>query len=219
MKRMAFTLIEVLLAMAVIGIIAAATVNSIKNVTSNKTKLAFRNAYNHAVQTVNAISTDETIYPNVINTSSGDKKGHFEKRSMCELSESVGLDFPKEFRDASKYQDSKNIVNDRGYAFDTPGGIYWAVYKQYSSCHRGDTTYISGADYIIMFDINGPYEGTNCPYNILNPTNDGSNCTNPDTFKFGIAPNNDIIRDNSLSVYNNKSLTDFIKDNDYLQTK
>ena len=63
MKKFAFTLIEVLIAMSVIGIITAATANSIKNITTNKTKHTFQNCYNHIIQTVADITNKEELYP------------------------------------------------------------------------------------------------------------------------------------------------------------
>ena len=47
MNKKAFTLVEVLLAMTVVGIIAAVTANSLGNITANKTKVAFQNNYKH----------------------------------------------------------------------------------------------------------------------------------------------------------------------------
>ena len=63
MKKSAFTIMEILLAMAIVGVIAGATMNSIKNITANKVKTAFQNNYNHMQRTIATIVSDETLYP------------------------------------------------------------------------------------------------------------------------------------------------------------
>ncbi len=234
MKKFAFTLIEVLLAMSVVGVIAAATINSVKNATANKSKLAFRNAYNHMRSTIDAITSDDTIYPFIRVTSgdgtttSGESRYLTKRVSICTISQQTGLNVPATFRDMTKYTNSKSIVSNRGYAFETAGGIYWAIWKNPESnyCYGGkQSRHMQNQNYIVMFDINGPYEGTNCPYNITNPEAEGTNCSNPDTFKFGfggdenILVNDDYKGGNPVNIYNGKTLSNYLKDNDYLQTK
>ena len=217
MKKIAFTLMEVLLAMSIIGIIAAATTNSIKNVSTNRTKLTFQNAYNHLTQTVAGIVSDENIYPNVVSVTSTDSTGHAARSTMCELN----VDFINAFRDATKYIPNTVTSVDKGIGFDTPSGVYWVVRRQKNDCEKptDDVNLSSNADYMILFDINGPGEGTNCPYNISNPTASPTNCSNPDTFMFGVSLYNDIIPYNHGDTYNNFKLIDFMKANNYLQTK
>lgn len=213
MKKFAFTLIEVLIAMSVIGIITAATANSIKNITTNKTKHTFQNCYNHIIQTVADITNKEELYPVVEDVYSRvDETGRTKRYSMCDLD----VDFPLAFKDSSKAIKTTAITN--GYTFETAGGIYWVVRKQLSTCQLNNYNNSVNADYIIMFDIDGPYEGTNCPYNVLNPSNAPSNCAKPDTFAFGVSADNKVVVDNRATVYNGKYLNDFMIDNKYLQT-
>ena len=219
MKKIAFTLMEVLMAMSIIGIIAAATTNSIKNVSTNRTKLTFQNAYNHLTQTVAGIVSDENIYPNVVSLTRIDPTGHAARSTMCELN----VDFINAFRDATKYIPNTVTGVDKGIGFDTPSGVYWVVRRQKDSCQATNSNNInksSDADYMILFDINGPGEGTNCPYNISNPTASPASCNNPDTFMFAVNCNNDIIPYNDgTQIYNGNYLLQFMNANNYLQTK
>ncbi|MBR2525031.1 prepilin-type N-terminal cleavage/methylation domain-containing protein [bacterium] len=209
MKKTAFTLMEVLIAMSIIGIIAAATANSIKNMSVNKAQQVFKNCYNHVVQTVSAITSDEDFYPDVVsNLTNYDSTGHAKRDSMCLM----GLNFPLQFKNASKsIKDGEAVSN--GYAFETSGGTYWLVKQQTSSssCQTTNLNNSTNADYIIMFDTDGPYEGSNCPYNILNPSSTPSGCPKPDTFLFGVNANNEVIADTTTSIYNGLNLSDFIK--------
>lgn len=215
MKKSAFTLMEILIAMSIIGVIAAATANNIKNVAANKTKQTFQNCYNHILQTVADIASDETIYPVVENINAPrNGLGKFPRLSMCTL----GINFPEAFANRSKTTNLDTVT--RGFHFETPNGVYWVVKKQAdnNSCQNSNFDKSNNADYVVLFDIDGPNEGNNCPYNITN-IGSGSNCAKPDTFLFGISANNEVIADNNSNIYNGKKLMQFMKDNNYLQTK
>lgn len=64
-KITAFTLIEVLLAMAVIGVISAVAANGLKNVSVNESRLRFKKVYEFFAKTVTDMQSDENIYPHV----------------------------------------------------------------------------------------------------------------------------------------------------------
>lgn len=218
MKKSAFTLMEVLMAMAIIGIVATATVNSIKNVSANKTKMAFQNCYNHIVQTVDKIVSDEEFYPNVIQLDSVDTNdGRNTRKSMCRLY----IKFHTQFAELSKYnRGTYEHPSSDVYKFETTGGTFWLAKRQTTSCQTNSWSESNMADYIVVFDVDGINEGPNCPYDLtdvssLTPTN----CTNPDTFLFGISGRNEVIPDNSGAYYNSDTLSEFMRKNNYLNTK
>ena len=64
-KFTAFTLIEILLAMAVIGIISAVAANGLKNVNVNESRLRFKKIYEHFSKTITDMQADENVYPHV----------------------------------------------------------------------------------------------------------------------------------------------------------
>lgn len=209
MKKTAFTLMEVLVAMSIIGVVAAATVNSIKSVTANKTKLAFKNGYNHIVQTVATMASD---FPDIPLDGTNDGTGHPLKCSMCEYDYPFAHEF---ILTHSKFTKIHHQIENLGAlpfvgAFETAGGAYWIVWKNpRNACERPAPEQMAQskeADYFIMFDVNGPFEGTNCPYQVLKPLDTGIDCENPDTFKFGIARNNTVVPDNSAKVYRGQFL-------------
>ena len=64
-KFTAFTLIEILLAMAVIGVISAVAANGLKNVNVNESRLRFKKIYEHFSKTITDMQADENVYPHV----------------------------------------------------------------------------------------------------------------------------------------------------------
>ena len=212
MYKKAFTLVEVLLAMTVVGIVAVVTANSLGNISANKTKTAFQNNYKHLVQTVNEIVTDETLYPKIIDFDNVDETGRNERVSMCKYNTKL---FPKSFLDLTNTVTNTAIIKSSityGYSFDTTGGSYWVVKKRTedNTClSSGDTNLLTSADYTITFDVNGPTEGSNCPYSGSDLATSTAACSSPDTFKFGFSYNNKIIFDNA-TVYNGQNLKNYI---------
>ncbi len=219
MNKKAFTLVEVLLAMTVVGIIAAVTANSLGNITANKTKTAFQNNYKHMVEVVNSIVTDETIYPNIA-LGTYNSLGQTERVSMCNYNPKM---FPSEFLNHTKVNSQNTINNGYGYSFETQTGALWVVTK-YPSDSNTCTNDINGEDYVITFDINGLAEGTNCPYTGSTLSDEVSGtCDNPDTFKFFLrAYNNQLVTDSNDkygkddSLDTNMTLERYLQKNNYL---
>lgn len=233
MKRISFTLIEVLLAMAIVGVIAGATANSLKNVSANKVKVAFQNNYNHMQSTMDRIFSDENILPATYFSSSYDSAGKAVRNPLCQWTYKINSagesveDFsviPEAFMDLTAGVLNSKVISGTGvgYAFETKNGSYWVVRKnpQNTTCNPDDVTDISKTDYIILFDVDGIYSGSNCPYN-LSATNagvTGSNCKNPDTFKFGTVTSYKLIPDTN-AYYNGKKLETYMEENNFIQTK
>jgi len=223
MKKTAFTLMEILLAMSIIGVLAVATMNNIGKIQSNKTKEAFRNCYNHMEQTVSSIISDESVYPKVNWGTTLDSTGNIRRYPirMFDLNENTGEGsfstgattnlFSRTFMNRSSTTETS--ISGKYYRFYAKNGSYWVVYYN-SSQSTGKKTNISDADYIIIFDVNGRNNGNDCPYSGENLTTGPTNCTKPDTFKFGLTYDNRIITDNN-SVYNGKTLGKFMAEYGY----
>lgn len=220
MKKTAFTLMEILLAMSIIGVLAVATINNIGKVQSNKTKEAFRNCYNHMEQTVASIISDESIYPYVRWGSTLDSTGKVRRYpirtfNMTEdISYFMGTNgtsmlFPHVF--ISKSATTSKLISGPCSNCTLKNGSYWVLCYN-SSQSEGKITDISKADYTIAFDVNGRNNGTDCPYSGSELKSGPVSCAKPDTFKFGLTYDNRIITDNR-QVYDGKSLAIYMRNN------
>lgn len=231
MKKSAFTIMEILLAMAIVGVIAGATMNSIKNITANKVKTAFQNNYNHMQRTIATIVSDETLYPAIYDEYVDGKKKQIK---FCEANAEYELDsIGNTVQNQNKFQMafenltggilySSTINSDTtaiGRVFETKNGSYWMVRKN-GDCRNYDIgNDVTQADYIIIFDNDGINQGSNCPYTGTDFTDImTSGCTNPDTFKFGLTDNDKILPDNK-AYYNGKSLETYMKENNFINQK
>ena len=208
MNKKAFTLVEVLLAMTVVGIIAVVTMNSLSNISANKTKMTFQNNYKHMIEVIDAIVTDETIYPR-IELDSLDINGRTERVTMCNYDSGL---FPREFVNHTKVMTQTEITG--GFSFETSTGSFWVVRRnpEQANCSRDGE-----GDYVIIFDVNGRGEGTDCPYTgaDLSTESEGT-CSNPDTFKFFLgAGTRTVVMDDALK-YNSSDLYNYTLNNNYL---
>ena len=228
MKKTAFTLMEILLAMSIIGVLAVATMNNIGKIQSNKTKEAFRNCYNHMEQTVSSIISDDSVYPKVNWDTTLDSTGNIRKYPIrmfiLDGSNTIGhfgstnsqsMLFPYLVLDRSATTEkSYTIVLGSCYRASLKNGSDWAICNNNSSKSSGTVTNISQADYTITFDVDGKNNGNDCPYSGTDFSTGPTNCTKPDTFKFGLTYDNRIITDNN-SVYNGKTLGKFMAEYGY----
>lgn len=234
MKKSAFTLMEVLLAMAIIGVLATAAANTLGNIGADKTKVAFKNCYNHMVQTIDSIVSDETKCPTSYfshNTNWLDSTSHRTKtplRLSCVTMNNNGnvtqdqSRFPYHFVQATSHIASSQVT--RGYKFEAKNGSYWIVAWNpdlQNSIVSGEVNTISNADYIFVFDVNGIGVGSDCPYKLSDEkvkSSEGANCNNPDTFKFGLTYDNQILPD-TQSYYNGQNLTNYMADEHLIETE
>lgn len=204
MKKIAFTLMEVLIAMAIIGIIAGATANSIKNISANRNKLEFRNAYNHMTRTLDDIYSDKMLFPANVN--------------MCTVDQQEFVDAFMNLTAGASSEQSFSM----GRAFSTKQGSYWVIRRNPAlmSCYANDVADIEKADFLIVFDVNGPEKGSNCPYSGDDLGTNGGMIplclTTPDTFKFGLTVTGKILPDTKKN-YRSKDLKDYIEQNNLLK--
>ncbi len=223
MRKFAFTIMEILLAMSIIGIMAAATINSMGKMSANKVKVGFQNCYRHMVKTINSIVSDETMFPRVTNSSHvyDLDTGRNLIYPLCKavsMNESTGVTtedpylFLREFMKATNVVDSSDISG--GWKFIAKNGSYWSIkYQQCTTTSQYFQNHLdsNSADYIITFDVNGIDEGTNCPYNYkVNDNPSCSNCKNPDTFRFGLMSDNRLVPDEN-HCYNEENLKHYMK--------
>ncbi len=239
MKKISFTLMEVLLAMAIIGIIAGAVANQIKKVSADKVKLTFKNNYNHILNTVNAIASDENVLPAAYYTTYDSTTGKKFRLNFCNAIYSLNISgnsvvdyaiFPRAFIERTGNIVSSedigtisNIATAPGYRFTTKNGSYWVVRRNPKNmvCRTTDVDNADESDFVIIFDIDGINQGSNCPYtgeNLDEVTVEKSDCSNPDTFKFGTTINNKVVPDKN-TYYNNKTLKDYLETNNYIKDK
>ena len=226
MKKYAFTLTEVLIAMAIVGIIAGATINNISKVTADKLKLSFLNCYKHMTTTVSEITSDSTILPEIF-TDTTDSTGHRKRQSICNTKISINEDgtvndnsyiFTKAFLDKSAVMKYSTTNSYKTISYTAKNGSYWVVkYNDDTNCYEGDTKEtIDKSDIYIIFDVNGLNEGPNCPYTGESLSTEVNSCQIADTFKFGITNEYDLIEDTE-EKYNGKKLKDYLNDEKYLE--
>lgn len=236
MKKSSFTLMEVLLAMAVIGIIAGAVANQIKGISADKVKLSFKNNFNHMSQTIDSIVADENILPASHYSTYDDKTGKKERRTFCNAYYALDNNgntvedfniFAKEFVNRTggvtnqvTVGNAASMADSPGIAFDTKNGSHWVVRRnpQNLSCQTEDVDDIAKTDFIIIFDIDGIHRGSNCPYTGTNLSTEVKSCSNPDTFKFGTTVTNKILPD-TKTVYNGRNLSEYMRINNLLKDK
>lgn len=187
----AFTLAEVMVTMAVFGILVALVLPAVANIRPNKSKALFKKAYYTAERMVFELVNDEDFYP-----TTGDEIGFSNTVVASYLGHSYGgdndADAKKKF--CSLFARKVNTLSDEikcdashqsplgdGYfkepAFITTDGIAW-----YMPITKFDKTGNDIAESIYV-DVNNNQE-PNCQYDEKNP----SKCKNPDIFEIKVEP-------------------------------
>ena len=128
-KSYAFTLMELLITLSVIGVLIAITITGTKYLTPDVDKARFKKAYTTVEKTVTKLINDDDVYP--------DDMGFMNLSSVItDLNESFGLeDGRTKFRDAFKYL--QNTIKDdldcpmlsvgMGKCFMTDDGVVWGI--------------------------------------------------------------------------------------------
>jgi len=192
MKNKAFTLTELLIALAVIGILIAILLPVIFNIMPDQNALMAKRAY-HAIQTVtSSLINDEACYPDKTQASEEEAREGFDDGygyADCVLwggrynedyidNEDANSKFLTLFTnklDLVNSDDDNNLVNLDGkteYAFTTKDKIIWTA-QNMDLEHSNSSPSIE-----LMIDVNGP-DKPNCK----SPTDtDGTNCNNKKDF-------------------------------------
>ncbi|MEE3348433.1 MAG: type II secretion system protein [Candidatus Gastranaerophilaceae bacterium] len=215
-KRKAFTLAEVMITLAVLGILASIILPAVSRIRPNKSKAMFKKAYYVAERMVYELVNDQDLYPSngsyvgfdntatasylgieypTNNTGSSANAG--EGAKFCQL-------FARKLNTASDdiYCDAAHSVPTGGGTFKAPSfitsdGIHW--YMPYS-----DFKPINTKNYIYV-DVNGP-KAPNCRCTDANCYD----CATPDIFQIVLLP------DGKMSVESTIEKA-YLKSNDSMQ--
>ena len=229
-KKNAFTLTEILIAISIISMIAGVVASQIGKIDADSIKESFRNDYSHLVSTVTEMYNDETLYPRV-ETSSKNDYGQTIYKGFCNMYSSGTMaqpysNFVKNFVAKTDYY-NKNNLDSNISTMIAKNNSFWTFYGSmfdYSASYCEKSTFYNDAYMRVLIDVNGPNKAPNCPYeytgtgNNVNISDSGSNCTKPDIFKFLIYSDSTIKFDES-TIYNNKNLYNYLDDNNYIKMK
>ena len=177
-KKYGYTLSEILVTLAILGVLISVMLPTIVRVNPNKQKALFKKAYYVAERIVYELVNDDDVYPIAPGTSGFDNVGE-----VTYLGISYGSDtdaalqkskFCKLFaRKVNTISDEANCDSAHtsyyNPAFYTTDGIAWSMPY---------TLFPSNTQQIIRVDVNGATK-PNCVYN--------SKCPNPDRFEIYVS--------------------------------
>lgn len=196
-KKTAFTLGEVLVTLAVLGVLASIMLPIIGSARPNKHKSLFKKAYYVAERMVYELVNDENLYPSVSGTNGFDSVGAIEYLGQTYGSEDDADKQKSKFCDifARKVNttsdaancDSNHTTFTQNPSFKTTDGITWYM----------PNTNFSTTPQIIKIDVNGETE-PNCTY-------DSSTCIDPDRFEIKVE-------------VDGKMYVDGVKEKEYLES-
>lgn len=222
-KNKAFTLIETLLAMTIIGVISAAVALQLQKIEADQIKVSFGNCYSQLVSVIKEMYNDETIYPK-IPTGKKTATGQPEFLGFCNgyTNGVLANPFTKFNKLFSENIAADDISTSGAYTYiDSRNNSYW--YLSGFVLYKSDCNTVANAFIVIAFDVNGLSKGPNCPYtgkfksgNTFN-TVTTTNCKNPDTFWFKIKADGTIVYDTN-KYYDGKDLETYLKDNHFLDS-
>lgn len=200
-RHSAFTLSEVLVTLAILGVIAAVTIPAVMQVTPSRTKVMYRKAYYVVERAISNMSNDDTNYPSSILDGSNNQR-------WFNYTTAVSNGSTNKF--CYLFFDQLNVVGSAtsscqdtstsglgGTSIVTPDGINWRIYLAGSDAAPNSQFPITKTDSSyptkIVIDVNGS-NGPNCftdsGYNTYKYTGSYTQtlCTdnNPDSFIIGV---------------------------------
>ncbi len=224
-KLKAFTLIEVLLALAIVGVIATVTANQLKKMQADKIAISFQNCYNSMGAAIRHMYEDEVNYPK-ISTGTYDSDGNMRLAGFSNFynygsinTDNISFDRLKFARMFSNEIGAQRVLTSDnskyGMIFSAKNGSDWLVQIPRPAMSTS-SSYI-----VIIFDANGKQEGPNCPVQLQlvdttsSSSNIGLNCAKPDRFRFYVSANSKITPDGA-KIYNGTDLETYIQNNHML---
>lgn len=149
-----FTLAEMLVALAVIGVIAALTIPIITNTNSKNLKTLYKSVYTNAQIVINELINDISLYPS----------GELSNNTFCAnfFSKVNTINYSSE---NCSNTFSPDTVPDFPNAVTSNGMRWYGMHEDFADC---PTTYSglglpAGNCIKVSIDINGPGKGTNNP--------------------------------------------------------
>ena len=197
MKKFGFTLIEILIALTVVGVLAAILVPQIANLIPDENKLRVLRTQKMLTEINRELLNDKGIYYETYDDN--------DNKPTCQGFACLRKPLKEPYND-NKYSDNKKFVNiladkldydafqdsslegEEGDYFYTKDGAYWKISKS-------DITINDGVDNIeigLLVDFGGTVAGVNCLY-------DQDSCPNPDRFEFTIDTYGKITGSDSLT--------------------
>ena len=183
MKKRGYTLAEVLICVAIIGILAAIMLPLVNKYKPDPVKVMYIKTYDSLVEAINVMSSNASIYPitdeantydytkaPLYNTQTVEIAGTNYGGSAAKFCEVLALSFPLSDNPSCSsspitYSDDSSFSNP---SFTTSQGVQFVI----STSTDSTTTYQSD----IYVDVNGD-KGNNCIYK-------SNDCKQPDRFKF-----------------------------------
>ena len=184
MKKNGFTLQELLISMAIIGLIAAAIAPAINSIMPDKRKAMYMKAYNTLTNVTNEILSDPALFWTTYDSDTGEATcsglGCDSLPTTYAPCNEVGWKcegenkFPMIFATKVNYVERNSPITGSKLISDvkTIDGIYWVF--------RATNTATKNTEFRVLIDVN--YKNDN----INNKCSYSSTCPNPDKFEFTI---------------------------------
>lgn len=182
-----YTLAEVLITIAILGVIAAVLIPTITKTTPNAKKVMFKKAYNSLENGVNALINDNILYPSEngeigFNYGTDDTGDSGAKNKFCyHLSQKLNISGAEACPDAATSTITKFAT--------TSDGIDWYIYPGATTAATQFPLTGNVYNTRIVVDVNGNklpncLSDSNCT--TIKPTGYTCSCTEPDTFIMGV---------------------------------
>ena len=198
MKKTGYTLAEILIAIAVVGVIAGLLLPMVGKIRPDMNKMLFLQTYDSIVQVTSKLASDERYYnpadPEwdyskypLLDTATKYKfngKEYDTNKKYCELL-AIGLN-----AESNSCNGNPNQVTEYSSpaTFETPNGVRYWVNTDISVNTDGSKSYQTD----IYFDVDGA-EGNNCTY--------ATSCTQPDRYRLLVSAEGEVIPSDSMSQY------------------
>lgn len=191
MKKYGYTLAEALIAMTIIGVIAAVMLPMMNRFKPDTNKILFLKTYDAIVEITQSIASATDIYPilngninfesapfkNMMRYTDNDDGPHEGPSKYCTLlSYFMGTTIPHACIQDNQFRELP-VANERP-AFITRNNVHFWVYT-FNVNNPGYRTNI-------YIDLNGRDNGPNCTGEIANELPAGEVCSRPDSFMFAV---------------------------------
>lgn len=202
MGKRGFTLSELLIVLAVTGIVAAIILPVIDGLMPDKTKINYLKAYDELGSNIKSLVTDTSLFPILLKEGTTD----IDVSQYPLINNTQPLRAP--FKDDTKYSGEKKLCNIIAYtfgadscrntsypdksSFTTSNGIEWWISQTKREIDPDNNTILYQTD--IYVDVDSSKKSSNCMYG-------ESNCKNPDRFKFLLAADGRLVPADPVGIH------------------